>query len=290
MKARQKVLLFAVIHVWFAFGVAAVVRGDIVFLDDFAEDSNSARFVIEAEHYSSRSSSTDAGWWEVDGGSHKFIEGPTDGEDAPTAQNLQAGSSDDTSLTTPDLGQIDREQIDIRSSLASSTSRVVRRPRIDADQSTVKVPGVKREARGNYMVIMGTVSSSIAPSNSSYDGAFMDYRVAIEKPGTYRLYARWLGLDLNSDSFYALLLKPDGTVPKGTGPDYFIFHQFRRSWYWANRGIGGTPYSGTAGSPDTAVWRIKEPGDYTIRVAQRENRTALDTLVFQTEDLSSPAN
>jgi hypothetical protein len=241
MKARQTVLLLEAILLWLAFGAVSVVRGYNVFLDDFPEDSNKARFVIEAEHYSSRSSSVDAGWWEVDGKHHKFIDGPDIGQEAPTAEKAGKGAG----------------------------------------------------ARRNYMVIMGTLPYSIAPTGSSYDGAFIDYRVAVEKPGTYRLYVRWLGLDLNSDSLFAFILKPDGTVPKGAGPDYFIFHQFKGGWYWDSRGIEGTPYSSTAGSPDTAVWRIKEPGVYTIRVAQRENRTALDTLVFQTvdpEDLPSPPN
>ena len=284
MKARKKVLMLEAILVCCIFGAVNLGRGDNVFLDDFSEDSNSARFVIEAEHYSSRSSSVDAGWWEVDGGSHKFIDGPADGEDAPTAQKLRAGSD----TTTPDL---DHGRIDIRSGeRMSTTSKMVRRREIDTDQTSVKASGIKKEARGNYMVIMGLLSCSIAPTDSSYDGAFIDYRVAVEKPGTYRLYVRWLGLDQNSDSLFACLLKGDGTVLKGVGPDYFVFHQFKGGWYWDSRGIGGTPYSGTAGSPDVAVWRIKEPGVYTIRVAHRELRTALDTLVFQTEDLPSPAN
>jgi len=238
MKAGQTFVLLSAILVCLVFGAVPVVRGDNVFLDDFPEDSSKACFVIEAEHYSSRSSSADAGWWEVDGRDHKFIDGPDIGQKAPTAVKAGKGAG----------------------------------------------------ARGNYMVIMGILSCSIAPTDSSYDGAFIDYRVAVEKPGTYRLYARWLGLGQASDSLFAFILKPDGTVPKGVGPDYFIFHQFKGGWYWDNRGIGGTPYSSTAGSPDSAVWRIKEPGVYTIRVAQRENRTALDTLVFQTENLPSPAN
>ncbi|MHC4692665.1 MAG: LamG-like jellyroll fold domain-containing protein [Planctomycetota bacterium] len=238
MKARQTILLLGAILIWFAFGSVPVVRGDNVFLDDFPEDSKKARFVIEAEHYSSRSSSADAGWWEVDGRDHKFIEGPDSGQESPTAVKAGKGTG----------------------------------------------------ASGNYMVIMGVLSYSIAPTGSSYDGAFIDYRVSVEKPGTYRLYVRWLGLDLNSDSLFAFILKGDGTIPKGAGPNYFIFHQFRNGWYWSNRGVEGKPYSSTAGSPDSAVWRIKEPGIYTIRVAQRENRTALDTLVFQTEGLPSPGD
>ncbi len=238
MKAKQTVLLMGAILVWLGFGAVPVVRGDNVFLDDFPEDSEKGRFVIEAEHYSSRSSSADGGWWEVDGRDHKFIDGPDSGQKAPTAVKAGKGTG----------------------------------------------------ARGNYMVVMGIRSYSIAPTDSSYDGAFIDYRVSVEKRGTYRLYVRWLGLDLNSDSLYALLFKGDGTVPKGAGPNYFIFHQYRDGWYWSSNGVGGKPYSGTAGSPDSAVWRIKEPGVYTIRVAQRENRTSLDSLVFQTEDLPSPSN
>jgi hypothetical protein len=236
MKARQTVLLLEAILVWLAFCAVPVVRGDNVFLDDFPEDSSKGRFVIEAEHYSSRNSSAEAGWWEVDGGNHEFIEGPNDRQEASTAGKAGKGTG----------------------------------------------------ARGNYMVVKGLFSFWISPSDSSYDGAFMDYRVAVETPGTYRLYARWLGVDQGSDSFYIFILKPDGTVPKGAGPDYFMFHQFRSSWHWDNRGVGSSPHSTFAGKPGTAVWRIKEAGEYTIRVMQREQRTALDTLVFQTEDLPLP--
>jgi len=236
MKARQTVLLLGAILVWFAFGAVPVVRGDIVFLDDFAEDSNTARFVIEAEHYSSRSSLANAGWWEVDGSDHEFIEGPNDRHEASAAVKAGKGTG----------------------------------------------------ARGNYMVVQGIFSYWISPSDSAYDGAFMDYRVAIETPGTYRLYVRWLGVDQGSDSFYVFLLKPDGRIPKGAGPDYFMFHQFQSSWHWDNRGVGNSPHSSFAGSSGTAIWRIKETGEYTLRVMQREHKTALDALVFQTGDLPSP--
>lgn len=236
MKARQKVFLLWSMLVGLLAATAPRAQGDIVFMDDFAEDSEKGRFVIEAEHYSSRSSLANAGWWEVDGSDHGFVEGPNDGHEASAA--------------------------------------------VKADKGT--------GARGNYMVVKGTFSGWISPSDSAYDGAFMDYRVAVETPGTYRLYARWLGVDQGSDSFYIFILKPDGRVPKGAGPDYFMFHQFRSSWHWDNRGVGSSPHSTLAGSPGTAIWRIKEAGDYTIRVMQREHKTALDALVFQTEDLPSP--
>jgi len=80
MKTRQMALLLEVVMVWLALGATAMVQGDIVFLDEFAEGSNTGRFVIEAEHYSSRSAVANAGWWEVDGSNHTFLEGPSEGQ------------------------------------------------------------------------------------------------------------------------------------------------------------------------------------------------------------------
>ena len=91
MKKEHASLLATVVPVLLVLAGAAMVRGENVFTDDFKGDGDKARFVIEAEHYSSRSRPTSEGWWEVDGGSHRFIEGPSDGKDAPTADSLRAG-------------------------------------------------------------------------------------------------------------------------------------------------------------------------------------------------------
>jgi hypothetical protein len=237
-RKKRTVLLLEAVMVWVVFGVTATVQGDIVFLDDFGEDSNTGRFVIEAEHYSSRSAVANAGWCEVDGSNHTFLDGPSEGQKTPTAERWEKSR--------------------------------------------------KVDARGNYMMAVGIIDGTVAPIDSSYAGPSVDYRVAIVTPGTYRLYVRWAAWDINSDSLYAYIVKSDGTVLRGAGPDYFMYHQSRNGWYWDNRGIENTPYSTLAGMPGSAAWTIKEPGDYIIRVAMREPRTALDTLVFQTNDLPAP--
>ena len=92
MKTRQMALLLESVMVWLVLGATAMVQGDIVFLDDFAVDSNTGRFVIEAEHYSSRSLGVNSGWWEVDGSNHTFLEGPSEGQKTPTAEKWEQKS------------------------------------------------------------------------------------------------------------------------------------------------------------------------------------------------------
>jgi len=276
MKRRQTVLLLEAVMVWVVFGATSIVQGDIVFLDDFAEDSNTGRFVIEAEHYSSRSAVENAGWWEVDGSNHTFLEGPSEGQKTPTAERWEKKR---------EIERV-RKSSDSVNELAGSVKEDG--TLITTEAVWRREPTIGLESRGNYMMALGSINGAIAPTDSSYADPFLDYRIAIETPGTYRLYARWAAWDINSDSLYAYIVKSDGTVLRGAGPDYFMYHQSRGGWYWDNRGIENTPYATLAGMPHHAVWTIKEPGVYIIRVAMREPRTALDTLVFQTSDLPSP--
>lgn len=206
--------------------------GEIIFHDDFAGDNTKGRFVMEAENYSSRMSGASADWWAVDGNDNTFIEGPSEGQVAPTARS---------------------------------------------------------GARGNYMEALGRQIGGIAPIDGSYDGPFLDYKISIQTPGTYRLYVRWTARDGGSDSLYAFILKSDGTLLSGAGPDYFMYHQYRPNWIWDNRGVQNTTQCAYAGFPASAVWKISEPGEYIISIALRENATALDAMVFQTANLPVPS-
>jgi len=143
-------------------------------------------------------------------------------------------------------------------------------------------------ARDNYMEALGSAPTDIPPINGSYDGPFIDYKLRIEATGTYNLYMRWTGHDYGSDSLYAFILKPDDTLLTGAGPNYFLYHGTSQGWNWYRRGIKDSTYCAYVGYPDNAVWTISETGDYTIRVAQRENTTAFDVLVFQMTNLSAP--
>ena len=282
MKTRQMALLLEVVVVWLVLGATSIVEGDTVFLDDFAVDSNTGRFVMEAEHYSSRSAVENAGWWEVDGSNHTFLDGPSEGQKTPTAERWEKSrevNDDDTSVEIG--GLIRRRAISSVDSIKESVSK-------PHSMGIRRGPTVGFDARGNYVMAVGSIDGTVAPIDSSYAGPSVDYRVAIVTPGTYRLYVRWAAWDINSDSLYAYIVRSDGTVLRGAGPDYFMYHQSRGRWHWDNRGVENTPYSTLAGMPGSAAWTIKEPGDYIIRVAMREPRTAVDTLVFQTNDLPAP--
>lgn len=153
---------------------------------------------------------------------------------------------------------------------------------IEGPSATQTAPTTRSGARGNYMEALGRQIGSIAPIEDSYNGPLLTYKVSIDTPGTYRLYVRWTARDIYSDSLYAFILRPDGTLLTGAGPDYFMYHQCRSHWIWDNRGVQNTTKCAFAGFPAVAVWKISEPGEYTICIALRENATALDALVFQT--------
>ena len=210
--------------------MVSAASAEIVFLDDYAADDTKARFVMEAEHYDSRTSTEDRGWWEVDASTLKFIEGPSVGQTAPTA---------------------------------------------------------KSGGRVSYMETLGPTVGGIAPIDPSYYGPFMDYKMAIVTTGTYRLYVRWTGRTGGTDSLYAHILKPDGTLLSTAGVSYFLYHG-RTSWTWDYRGVKNTTHCAGAGFPHSAVWTVTETGTYTIRISMRERESVLDTLVFQTTNVSGP--
>jgi hypothetical protein len=144
-------------------------------------------------------------------------------------------------------------------------------------------------ARENYMEVLGPTIGGVPPIDASYTGPFMDYKILVETTDSYRLYVRWRGRTGGTDSLYAYILKPDGTLLTDAGPNYFLFHQYRSSWIWDNRGVKNTVHCAGAGFPHVAVWTISDPGIYTIRIAQRETESALDALLFQTSNLSAPS-
>jgi hypothetical protein len=203
-----------------------------VYVDDFPGDPTKGRFVMEAEHYAARMQDAGGGWWEVDGASHLFRDGPQAGQPAPNA-----------------------------------------------------VPG----ARGSYMETLAPGFGSIPPIDSSYHGSVMEYRFAVEATGNYRLYARWRGDTIYTDSLYASIWKPDGTLLIGAGPMWFTFHQARSTWIWDNRGIKDSTGVSGVGFPHQAIWTIAQPGIYTLRISQREAESALDVMVFQTAGIAAPS-
>jgi hypothetical protein len=121
---------------------------------------------------------------------------------------------------------------------------------------------------------------------------YVDYAVRIVTTGQYQLWLRWDGIqdDGKSDSLFAGIVElADGS---GGDADWYRYHHF------ANGDFGVLPWHGvgefegnTGGGNDTdAVWNIGTPGDYTVRISQREDGAAVDALVLQRTSLSDPTN
>ena len=123
---------------------------------------------------------------------------------------------------------------------------------------------------------------------------YMEYKVEISNPGNYRLWMRWGGYDGSSDSIYAQIMELK--APAGPGPDWYryvgnINLDFNGSWNGS-----GAPSTDTAnrigggGGEIPAIWTIATAGTYTIRISQREDGSAVDTIMLQLENMPPPTD
>lgn len=104
-------------------------------------------------------------------------------------------------------------------------------------------------------------------------GPFVDYVVRISTLGSYELFARADSPSGNNNSFWAMLLDPLGSLVGSTfgfGVD-------------TDRDFATNPWDDA-----NAIFNITSAGDYTVRLAPREDGVAVDTLVFQLETLPVP--
>ncbi|MHC4756308.1 MAG: LamG domain-containing protein, partial [Planctomycetota bacterium] len=85
-KTNLRLIAVVVTVVLIGTGSAWSLEGS-VFVDDFAGDNTKGRFVMEAENFTGRSTGVSSGWWEVNGTTNRFTEGPSAGEIAPTDEN-----------------------------------------------------------------------------------------------------------------------------------------------------------------------------------------------------------
>ncbi len=151
-------------------------------------------------------------------------------------------------------------------------------------------PTAPNNARGNFMEAKGSLLGG-DPTSLVYDGPCADYKIEIENQGIYNLFIRWNGRNDASDSLYTYLLNSEGMPLTGAGPNFFTFHQYYSGdWKWDNRGVQNSTYVSGVGYPHYARWNITTPGIYTIRIAMRENEVAVDTILFQTSNISAPSS
>jgi len=105
-------------------------------------------------------------------------------------------------------------------------------------------------------------------------GPFVDYVVRISTLGDYELFARWDSPDTGSNSFYAMMLDPVGGL---------MGSNFTFSGNQTDLDFATDPWD-----DENAIFTIAAAGDYTIRLAPREDGVAVDTIVFQLTSLSAP--
>lgn len=132
----------------------------------------------------------------------------------------------------------------------------------------------------------------LAEACAQIPDASVDYRIRVTTPGEYQLYLRWDGHHGKSDSLFTKIAElSDG--PGGEVADWYQFSSAghhdadfaTRPW----RGAAAFETAEVAFRPVPAVWQIREPGDYTLRMEMREDGAAVDALVLQLSSLPPPA-
>ena len=104
-------------------------------------------------------------------------------------------------------------------------------------------------------------------------GPFVDYVMNITTTGTYEFFPRWDSPGGQHDSFYLMVLDPLGVQIGATAT--IAGHQdldFTTD-PWDDLGL---------------TYSIPTAGDYTIRLAPREDGVAIDALIFQLSSVADP--
>ncbi len=121
------------------------------------------------------------------------------------------------------------------------------------------------------------------------NGPVADYLIQIQTPGNYRLWLRWDGTDMASDSIYAGILElADGG---GGVPDWYEDSDHRSVDFSAVSwdGSGGAEQNTFTSDQNPMTWNISTPGFYTLRIVAREDGVALDSWVLQLNNLPDPS-
>lgn len=127
-----------------------------------------------------------------------------------------------------------------------------------------------------------------APAANDPGGASIDYSIQIATPGIYRLYLRWDGHSVSSDSIYAGFLDlADG--PGGTHADYYVDSGHASSDFgqqgWDGSGQAETNTGAAAQNPMTFTLAT---GNYTLRIVAREDGVCLDSFRLQLASYPDP--
>ncbi|GJL65050.1 MAG: hypothetical protein NPIRA05_00210 [Nitrospirales bacterium] len=166
-----------------------------------------------------------------------------------------------------------------------------------SENTWLLVPGESAGVPSEFLNFRGSGYIQALPdSNNVSDplaAPFVDYKVCVKTPGTYRLFSRWGTFNNNSDTMYVGIVElTDG--PGGAIADWYrhIRISEETDFAAAPTWFGQTGFERTdspfSNGEEPTTWNIPEPGMYTIRFGMREDGAALDSFVFQLSDLVSP--
>ena len=157
-----------------------------------------------------------------------------------------------------------------------------------------------KNARGNsYIVALPDVpAGGVNHNNASlvFGPPSVDYKVNINTPGTYRLWLRWKGYDGSSDSMYASIQEIGSPAwyrfAAGVAPTDGDFASTTGGTGWDGVAAPSTDSGnaiGGGGGEVPAVYTLAG-GVYTIRLAMREDGSAVDAIMLQLTSLADPTN
>jgi hypothetical protein len=188
------------------------------------------------------------------------------------------------------------------------TSRTIRFDK-GVDNSWFVVPD-EDSGSGSITNARGGAYVQALPDNGSAGAPIVPpeimYKMQIFNPGTYRLYIRREGSDVNfgaSDSIFMDIveLKDGATLINPAIPAFGTSTNLIADWYEAAGNVDGDfatvawrsvvqPEVNSAGASGfDADWVIPTSGVYTLRFTQREDGAAIDAWVFQLESLPAPS-
>jgi Concanavalin A-like lectin/glucanases superfamily/PA14 domain len=192
---------------------------------------------------------------------------------------------------------IEAEHFDKRTTNTTGLHHWAIMPDENGKPDTAADPGFANARGGKYMQSLPDTAGGGQNNNTVAQvgtDPYMEFKVQISNPGTYRLWMRWGGYDGSSDSIYAQIMELK--APTGPGPDWYryignINGDFNGSWNGS-----GAPSTDSAnnvgggGGEVPAVWTIAAPGTYTIRVSMREDGSTVDALMLQFASYAAPGD
>jgi uncharacterized repeat protein (TIGR03806 family) len=160
---------------------------------------------------------------------------------------------------------------------------------LEAPTNAVVPGGVTFEnaSGGLFMQAQPDNGPGSVPFSGAGSGPSIDYYVQFTVPGTYRIYLRWDGHDVSSDSIYAGIATDAAFT---SILDWFEDYNHTTSDFGQQGwdGSGQSQVNVAAPAQNAMTVTIPASGTYTLRVVAREDGVALDRFRIQLDSMPDP--